>query len=221
MPEILNQAIESVPLSALKTHPKNPRRGDLERIVESITVNGFYGHVIAQRSTGHILVGNHRFLAAKKAKLKKVPVLWLDVDDEKAERILVVDNRTSDLAEYDEEALARLLERLADDTELGIAGLGFTDEELEDMLTALEPEMENTNAPTTYEPPPTTVTSEPGEVVNHVRQVHLFLSAETIQGFLEHVTILKDIYKLDNVSDTVLEAVRYAHSRYYPSSPPS
>ena len=40
---ILNDGVETVPVSAIKTHPRNPRRGDLDAVSSSISVNGFYG----------------------------------------------------------------------------------------------------------------------------------------------------------------------------------
>ena len=54
------QAYELVAPRALRPHPRNPRRGDVDAIEESIAENGFYGCVVAQRSTGYILAGNHR-----------------------------------------------------------------------------------------------------------------------------------------------------------------
>lgn len=105
--------IETVPVEALQLHPDNPRRGDIDAIRRSITANGFYGALVAQRSTGHVLVGNHRLQAAIAEGFAEVPVHWLDCDDTTARRVLVADNRASDLAGYDERELALLLEELA------------------------------------------------------------------------------------------------------------
>lgn len=98
---VINEAMESVALSSLKPHPKNPRQGDVGAIYESIEANGFYGAVVAQKSTGHVLAGNHRMLAAQHAGAGSVPVVWVDVDDETALRIPLADNRTNDVASYD------------------------------------------------------------------------------------------------------------------------
>jgi len=90
--QLLAQYYELVPIDRLHTHPENPRRGATESIGKSIASTGFYGTVIAQRSTGAILVGNHRFEAAKREGLHNIPVMWVDVDDTTARKILLGDN---------------------------------------------------------------------------------------------------------------------------------
>lgn len=133
MPGIINETIEQVPIGSLQPHPRNPRRGDVGAIQASIGHHGFYGTVVAQRSTGRILAGNHRWLAAKAAGLTEVPVAWVDVDDEQAERILLVDNRANDLASYDDGALLDLLRELQA-TDDGLAGTGFDDAAMDALL---------------------------------------------------------------------------------------
>ena len=104
--------IELVPVEGLKPHPKNPRKGNKGIIRESVEANDFYGIVIGQRSSGRIIAGWHRVLAAREEKVPKLPVEWLDVDDEKAERIMLVDNRAGDKARYDDDKLLALLKGL-------------------------------------------------------------------------------------------------------------
>ncbi len=138
-PNIQNTQYELVPLGRLTPHPKNARQGDVGAVYQSIEANGFFGALVVQRSTHHILVGNHRFLAARDAKMPEVPVLWVDVDDERALRILLADNKTSDDASYDTQALADLLAHLANTTEAGLVGTGFTGDELDDLIQDLLP----------------------------------------------------------------------------------
>ena len=133
---IINQSVELVSLDKLRPHPKNPRQGDVGAIHESIEHNGFYGVVVAQRSTGYILAGNHRYLAARHAGAKEIPVAWVDVDDDAALRILLADNRTNDLASYDDHALAELLQGLM--TETGtLDGTGYDGDALDELLAEL------------------------------------------------------------------------------------
>lgn len=127
---------ELVSVSSLSCHPDNPRVGDVSVIVESIKSNGWYGTVIAQRATGFVLAGNHRLKAAREYGLDSVPVIWLDIDDDRALRILLADNRTSDLASYDDTVLARLLEDLNASSE-GLIGTGFDDSFLAELLGGL------------------------------------------------------------------------------------
>lgn len=129
---------EAVPLDQLTEHPSNPRRGNVQVIAESIEANGFYGAVIAQKSTGFVVAGNHRLKAAREQGLATVPVVWLDVDDERARRILLVDNRSADLAGYDDPELAALLVELSGSGD-ALRGTGFADEDLADVLARLNP----------------------------------------------------------------------------------
>ena len=129
---IRNERYELVPIDALTPHPKNPRRGDVGAIAKSIAANGFYGAVVAQTGTNYILAGNHRWRAAKGEGATEVPVLWVDVDEKTARRILLADNKTSDDATYDEEALARVLEEVRSDADF--AGTGYTDADLDKLI---------------------------------------------------------------------------------------
>jgi len=111
---------ETVPVSNLKEHPANPRRGDVDAIAASLEAHGQYRPIVAQRSTGYILAGNHTWKAARRLGWQHIAVTWIDADDQTAAQVLVADNRTSDLAAYDDAALAALLRDLPD-----LDGTGF------------------------------------------------------------------------------------------------
>ena len=135
--KIINASTKVEALDAVQPHPRNPRQGDVGAIHQSIEANGFYGHIVAQRSSGHILAGNHRWIAAKQAGAKRIPVTWVDVDDDHALRILLADNRTNDLASYDDTSLAQLLVEIQEATG-GLAGTGYDGDDLDDLLASLE-----------------------------------------------------------------------------------
>lgn len=142
MPERLT--VEQTPLGDLRPYPGNARRGDVDAIAESMRVNGQYAPLVVQRSTGHVLVGNHRLRAAQKLGWPSVQVTYLDVDDEGARRIVLADNRTADLGSYDEPALLALLRDLGED----LSGTGYDAEDFDALLASLD------EAPD--EPPPST-----------------------------------------------------------------
>jgi hypothetical protein len=161
MPKIRDQTYELVRVEALAPHPDNPRQGNVEAIAESVTQNGFYGAIVAQRSTGYILAGNHRLLAARQQGLAEVPVVWLDVDDDWARRILA-DNRTNDLATYDQEQLAALLGELAV-TESGLIGTGYSAEDLAALAGKPQPRDDDGDANVAPETPEEPIL-KPGDV---------------------------------------------------------
>lgn len=130
-------------------HPENANRGDVEAIKESIRVNGYYAPIVVQSSTGYILAGNHRYRAAVDLGMSQVPVIYLDVDDTEAKRIMVADNRTTRLGQDDDEALARLLEEIGE-SDQGLMGTGFSQADLQTLQDALEkfdPELESEPEP--------------------------------------------------------------------------
>lgn len=125
------------PIDDLVEHPDNPRRGDEAAIEASMQAHGFYGAVLAQTSSRRIIAGNHRTRVARRLGQATIPVLFIDVDDDQARRLLLVDNRTNDFAGYDEAELAALLSSLADASDL--IGTGYSSDDLADLLERLNP----------------------------------------------------------------------------------
>jgi len=130
------KGVEQVELNRLKTHPSNPRRGNIDAIAESLAVNGQYRPIVANARTNRILAGNHTYLAAKKLGWDKIQVAWVDVDDEDELRILLADNRTSDLASYDYGGIADILREL-EESSGNLAGTGFVEDDLAKLVEEL------------------------------------------------------------------------------------
>jgi len=133
--------ISNVAIDTISAHPQNVRQGDIGAIVTSLEAHGQYRPLIVQKSTGFILAGNHTWRAAAVVGLKKVDIVELDVDDDEALRILLVDNRTNDLATYDQDALKSLLEVLAR-TEKQLEGTGFDLDDLDNFIFDAERELD-------------------------------------------------------------------------------
>lgn len=139
---VLDGPVVSVPVDTLIPHPRNARMGDIGAIVESIRAHGLYRPLVVQRSTNTVLAGNHTLAAVKALEWTEVPVQYVDVTDDEGLRILLVDNRTNDLASYDDAALAELLTDLATASEAALAGTGFTGDDLDQLLRDLESSVE-------------------------------------------------------------------------------
>lgn len=134
-------------LGALIEHPSNPRRGDMDALAGPVETNGFYGAIVAQRSTGRVLAGNHRHRHLRANGVTRGPVIWLDVDDDTAMRILLADNRTGDLAGYDDRTLADLLTQME-----SLDGTGYTGEDVEEILARLTAEQQPDGHPGVIQP---------------------------------------------------------------------
>ena len=133
MASIINQTLLTVKMDQVRPHPLNVRQGDIGAIASSIEADGFYGALIVQESTGYIVVGNHRYLAAQAEGLEELPAFVIDIDDDRARRLMLRDNRTSDIATNDQLALIRELKELAL-TPDGLADTGFDGDDLDALI---------------------------------------------------------------------------------------
>ena len=133
---VINKEIEQVAIDLLKHHPRNANQGDVEAIKKSLAVNGWYGSVVANMSTKHILAGNHRVMAAKALGWETVPVQWVDVTPEEELRILVVDNRTTRIGQDDTTKITDILAELAN-TPIGLEGTGYGASDLDALIDEL------------------------------------------------------------------------------------
>ena len=88
-----------------------------------------YKPITVNRTTGHIIKGNHTYMAARSLGWNKISVHWIDVTLEEETKILLIDNRTADLATYNTDALKNLLTEIRD-----LTGTGYTQSDANDIL---------------------------------------------------------------------------------------
>lgn len=129
--------IQKVPITTLTPHPRNVRQGDVGAIIQSLQAHGQYRPIVVQRSSNHILAGNHTYKAAVQLGWDSLSVVYVDVDDDEALRILLVDNRTNDLASYDESGLVDVLKSLIE-TERRLEGTGYDGDDIDALLRGLD-----------------------------------------------------------------------------------
>jgi hypothetical protein len=128
----------TVDIGTVQPHPKNVRQGDIGAISESLKAHGQYRPIVVDRRTNQILAGNHTWRAAKSLGWSQIAVGFIETkDDDDATRILLADNRTTDLASYDDAGLADLLKDLiASDDQL--VGTLYDGDDLDDLIHKLE-----------------------------------------------------------------------------------
>lgn len=123
-----------VPIGQLKHYGKNPRRGDVKAIAESLERNGQYKPIVVRTGTFEVLAGNHTLKAARdELGWTEIAATFIDVDDDAAARIVLVDNRTNDLATYDTPELIDLLKSIPD-----LAGTGYDAAAMESLYETQE-----------------------------------------------------------------------------------
>ena len=121
-----------VKISTVKHRGKNPRKGDVELIKESLEVNGQYRPIVVNKNTGEVLAGNHTLKAAKALGWKKIAATFVEASEEEAARIVLVDNRANDVATYENTVLVDLLKEFED-----LKGTGYTNADITTILQEL------------------------------------------------------------------------------------
>ena len=101
-----------VPLSAVEPNPNQPRStmGDLSDLVSSIGEKGVLEPILVRRNDSPnretkliIISGERRFRAAMEAGLIEIPVIEMEVDDEEALEIALIENlQRKDLTPFEE-----------------------------------------------------------------------------------------------------------------------
>jgi hypothetical protein len=179
--QISDMRVDLVPIDSVSEHPDNARRGDVETVRASLRAHGQYVPIVVQRSTGHIVKGNHTHRAAKEEGFTEIAVLFRDYSDDQARRVMLMDNASSDKGTYDTSDLVALLAALEGD----FAGTGYDDQDLAALLASLEPV-----APEPYDRPST------GSVLG-MQDVSL--------GEPVHVTHRGDVWQMGPVTHTLLD----------------
>ena len=132
--------VQQWPVEKLIPYARNARTHSEEQVAQvaaSITEFGWTNPILVG-GDGVIIAGHARLLAARKLRLREVPVIVLDHLSETQRRALVLaDNRLALSAGWDEEMLRVELESLKEESfDLDI--VGFTAEELEAILAGPE-----------------------------------------------------------------------------------
>ena len=123
------EKVERVAIDDLIPYPHNAREGDVGAISESLRVNGQYRPIVVNKRDNTILVGNHTWRAAKALKWEEIGVAWVDVDDDAAKKIVLADNRTAELGQYDEKALLELIMSLG-----SFEGTGYDGDDIDELI---------------------------------------------------------------------------------------
>jgi DNA modification methylase len=135
--ESMARRIEIWPIERLIPYARNPRTHSPEQVTQiaaSIAEFGFVNPVLVATDDG-IIAGHGRMLGAQQLKLKEIPVIVLDhLTPAQRKAYLLADNKLAELAGWDEDLLrAELRELELADFDLEV--IGFSDEELRDLLS--------------------------------------------------------------------------------------
>jgi len=122
---------EIVKLSDITPYFNNPRENfnAVAPVMESIKRFGFTKPIIVDKK-GVIIAGHTRYIAAFQLGMKKVPVIYSDMDEEKAKLFRIADNKLAEKSGFDENALIEELRKMEVPEEMQ----AFFFEDIKDLL---------------------------------------------------------------------------------------
>lgn len=187
----------------LQEYPNNPRNNkeSIEKVAMSIKEVGWRVPIIVDEDMV-ILAGHTRLKAAKLLGLEQVPVHKAEgLSEAQKTAFRIMDNKSQDFSEWDNELLAEEFGKLADQN-YDLDQTGFSFEEIEkmtsDMIEFTEPEEIVTDIDTSQFDDLQT---------SNVRMVNIFLNQETEPKFQDMVAFLREKWSKENLTETVYEAV--------------
>jgi len=132
--------IELWPVERLRPYERNARTHSTEQVAQiaaSIVEFGFTNPILVDSSDG-IIAGHGRLEAARELGLKTVPVVVLDhLSDRQRKAYILADNQLALNAGWDTDLLRAELQDLAEQ-EFDLSLIGFSDDELADLLPDIE-----------------------------------------------------------------------------------
>lgn len=197
----MSLTVRQIKVSDLKEHPRNARRGNVPKIMESLETHGQYRALVVQASSMTVCAGNHTLQAARRLGWKTVACHVLDITDEQALRILVVDNRTSDQADYDREALAHILDDLSE-----LTGTGWDQMDVDDLIASLD-EQAATPISGWEQPPP---------AADEIRSIVLTYDTDRFVTITDRLATVRERHGLDSNTAAVIRLLTDDN----PDSPP-
>jgi ParB-like chromosome segregation protein Spo0J len=128
----------AVPISSVKFDPRNARKHperNVKAIEASLRDSGQQKPVVVNER-GEVIAGNGTLMAAQRLGATHVAVIVYDGTPEAARRFALADNRTAELAEWDDAALASLISEMSSAPGFDPELIGFDDTAIREILGA-------------------------------------------------------------------------------------
>jgi len=130
--------VKSIKIDSISQDPANVRKHserNLEAIKASLRKFGQQKPIVID-TKGIILAGNGTYEAARSLGWETILAVKTDLIGSDATAYAIADNRTAELAEWDDTALAETLRALQSE-EYNLEAAGFLDQEIDDLITKL------------------------------------------------------------------------------------
>ena len=133
-----------LPVAELSPYYRNAHQGNVARIRQSLREHSQFKPIVVNRGThtgrpNEVLCGSHTLLAARAEGWTELDAVVVDVDDDRAAKINLVDNPRTNHPEdldYDDRLLLEQLAELDD-----LTGAGYDPGDLDDLQALLEEDL--------------------------------------------------------------------------------
>lgn len=199
-----------VEIRSIQKHPRNVRRGNVNVLMTSLRKFGQMSPLLVQKSSGHIVKGNHTWEAAFNLNWTHIAANVEDMDDDTAYAYLLADNRASDLADYDKEALARNLQTLADSGKLQDSL--WTADDMDDVVSSigvLETIAQEFKGDFSDDPKTRAERQEREltRIAPKMREIPVVITLDQHRIFMEQIKVLQKAWFTGGAIETILLAV--------------
>jgi hypothetical protein len=126
--------VREIEVSNLKPWEDNPRINDhaVEHVAKSIQKFGFNVPILHDQNFT-IIAGHTRWKAARQLGMTHVPAIMIAMDEVKRKAFFIADNKTAEIADWDDPKLREILRELAAE-DIKLPDFGFMEEEVKRMM---------------------------------------------------------------------------------------
>lgn len=200
--------MDKINLEQIIPYSRNPRKNQhIDKVASSIKEFGFQQPIVVDKENV-IIVGHTRYLAAQKLGMREVPVIKAEnLDENQVKAYRIADNRVSEESQWDNELLnLELMDLQKNEVDLSV--LGFEQSEIDKIFSSDDP---------LFVAPEQSFEEQTPDVdsliPSQVRMVQLFLNSESEPKFKEMVSFLQEKYDINNLTDTVYQAIENEYNR--------
>lgn len=109
--------VELVAIGELRPNPKNPNKhseDQINRLMASLRLDKQTRPLLARRANRMLIAGHGVHTAARRLGWSQIAVLFLDVEQHAADRIMLADDRLAALSELDDRRVADLMKEISE-----------------------------------------------------------------------------------------------------------
>lgn len=131
--EICRVSVDSLKLD--DTNARSHSDESVKAIAATLSSFGQYGPLVVRKSDNVVLAGNGTLEAIRSLGWKYADVVFVDVDERSSDMLAVIDNRSSELSHFDDDAIDRIFYET--DSEL-LKSCGFSDDDIKKSMNRLD-----------------------------------------------------------------------------------